>query len=150
MRRPFVPFLALSLGAETPADPDTPPSPHSTPGMIQNILGRPLDAHGLTPADWEGPIANPAIRFDLMHPPDAVNPVRFVIRAKEPRLSFDLPSEHGPVGPRNEVLIPRPGRFTMAVWIFPDREARDEDHQIEIDVAFADGPRSGRSCSPCL
>ena len=120
-----------------------PTSGRSTPApaIIRDIFGRPLDRHGLILVDWEGQIANPAIRFDLVPPPDAAYPVRFVIRAKEPRLYFDLPSDCGPSGPRKEVLFQGPARHSMAVSIFPDRDGRDEDHTLDVEVTFADGKR---------
>jgi hypothetical protein len=107
--------------------------------MARDIFGRPLDRHGVDLVDWEGPIADPAIRFDLVPPPGPAYPVRFVLRAREPRLYFDLPSSCGAAGQRKEVLFKGPGRFTMAVSIFTDRDGRDEDNAIEIGVTFADG-----------
>jgi hypothetical protein len=131
--------LPLLLGAGPSEDSGTRPSPGDAPAMIQDLFGRPLDRHGLVLVDWEGQIANPAIRFDVVPPPDAAYPVRFVIRGKHPRLYFDLPSGSGPDGPRKELLFNGPARFTMAVSIFPDRDGQDEDHVIEVAVASADG-----------
>ncbi len=139
MRIAIIPFLALLLGAGPPGEPGDEPSP--APAMIRDIFGRPLDRHGLVLVDWEGQIANPAIRIDLVPPPDAAYPVEFVIRAKEPRLYFDSPSRSGPAGPRKEVLFQGPARHSMAVSIFPDRDGRDEDHTLEITVMSADGDR---------
>ena len=138
--RPLLPVLTLLLGAGPPDGPDVGPLTPA-PAIIRDIFGRPLDRHGLILVDWEGQIANPAIRFDLVPPPDAAYPVRFVIRAKEPRLYFDLPSDCGPSGPRKEVLFQGPARHSMAVSIFPDRDGRDEDHTLDVEVTFADGKR---------
>jgi Putative Ig domain len=135
----ILPLLTLLLGAGPPGEPGVEPSPATA--MIQDIFGRPIDRHGLVLVDWEGQIANPAIRIDLVPPPDAAYPVRFLIRAKEPRLYFDLPSSSGPSGPRKEVLFKHPERSSMAVSIFPDRDGRDEDHTLEVEVKFADGKR---------
>jgi hypothetical protein len=139
MRFAILPLLALLLGAGPAGEPDVEPSP--APAMIRDIFGRPLDRQGLVLVDWEGQIANPAIRIDLVPPPDAAYPVRFLIRAKEPRLYFDLPSRSGPDGPRKEVVLKGPERSSMAVSIFPDRDGRDEDHTLEVEALFADGQR---------
>jgi hypothetical protein len=141
MRLVFLPALSLLLGAGPPDDPGARPSPGKAPAMIQDIFGRSLERYGLVLVDWEGPIANPAIHFDVVPPPDAAYPVGVIIRGKHPRLYFDLPSGSGPPGPRKDLRFQRPARSTMAVSIFPDRDDQDEDHAIEIAVTFADGKR---------
>ena len=110
MSSAILPLVALLLGPGPPADGrGAGPSPAPAPALIQDIFGRPLDRHGLVLVDWEGPIANPAIRFDLVPPPDAAYPVRFVIRSQSRRLYFDLPSTSGPTGPIKEVVFKGPG-----------------------------------------
>ena len=81
----ILPTIALLLG--------TGPSPgasHPVPAApkIEDIFGRSLDDHGLVLVDWEGYIANPAIQFVLVPPPDATYPARIIVRAREPRLYF--------------------------------------------------------------
>ena len=142
MRIAILPFLALLLGAGPPGEPGVEPLP--APAMIRDIFGRPLDRHGLVLVDWEGQIANPAIRIDLVSPPDAAYPVRFLIRAKEPRLYFDLPSRSGPSGPSKEVLLQSPravldGRLDLPRPRRPGRgsHARNRGHVRRRQAAIA-------------
>ncbi len=129
--------VTLVFGSAPADDTAAPPSPMS--GLVQDIFGRPLDRHGLVLVDWEGPIANPAIRFDVVPPAEAAYPVKIILRSRQPRLTFDLPSITGSDGPRKEVRLQGPARFTVAASIFPDRDGRDEDHTIELTVTSADG-----------
>ena len=63
--------------------------------VIEDIFGRPLNGHGLILVDWEGPIANPAIKVFVVPPADAAFPAHAVLTSKEPRVYFNLPSEIG-------------------------------------------------------
>src|SRR6185312_6786505 len=88
-------MLAIAqLLAQPPAGP-----------VVEDIFGRKLNEHGLILVDWEGQMANPAVRFLFQPPADAAFPVKAVLKAKEPRLYFDLPSGTGPAGPRKEFLF---------------------------------------------
>jgi Putative Ig domain len=106
---------------------------------IEDIFGRSLDVRGLTLVDWEGYIANPAIRFTIVSPNDAAYPARVIVRAREPRLYFDLPSRAGPQGPTKEIRLERPGRASVCISIFPDRDGRDEDYTLEVEISDARG-----------
>ena len=125
---------ACLLGLGIPTDPAL-----SEGLQVEDIFGRAVNDHGLVLVDWEGSIANPAIKFFILPPPDAKYPARVVIRATEPRLSFDLPSRAGPDGPRKEIRLRRPEKTPVSVSIFPDRDGRDEDHRLAIEFTDADG-----------
>ena len=75
--------------------------------VVEDIFGRDVSTYGLTLVDWEGYMANPAIELSLSPPPGAVLPVRVSMRAREPRLYFDLPSQAGPDGPSKELTLTR-------------------------------------------
>src|SRR5438309_4289942 len=56
--------------------------------LVEDIFGRRLNRHGLVLVDWDGYMANPAIKFFLIPPTDAALPARAVLTAAEPRLYF--------------------------------------------------------------
>src|SRR5271157_2242681 len=62
------------------------PEPSTSSGglVVQDVFGRPLGKRGLVLVDWEGYIANPAVRFFILPPPDAAYPATVVVRASEP------------------------------------------------------------------
>jgi len=118
--------LLSSSGAETPASL-----------VVEDIFGRPLNRHGLILVDWEGYMANPVIKFYLRPPADAAFPAKAVLTASEPRLYFDLPSKTGPKGPRKDIPIAGPDKVPVFISIFPDRDGKDEDHELEIEFTDA-------------
>ena len=126
--------MACLLGWGFPAD-----GGQSAGLRVEDIFGRALTAHGLVLVDWEGTIANPAIKFFILPPPDARYPARLVVRASEPRLYFDLPGTTGPDGPRKEIRLDRPERSPVSVSIFPDRDSLDEEYALEVEFTDADG-----------
>src|SRR5687767_628496 len=83
MRIPFA-FLVVLF-------PNT--SAHGADVGIEDVFGRRLNEHGLILVDWEGQIANPAIKFFIAPPEDAAFPARAVLTCEEPRVYFNLPSE---------------------------------------------------------
>src|SRR5437899_1306806 len=107
--------------------------------LVEDIFGRNINKHGLILVDWEGYIANPAIKFYLTPPPGAAFPARAVLTAAEPRLRFDLPTETGAGGPRKEVVWQKREKIPVHISIFPDRDASDEHHRLRIDFADASG-----------
>jgi hypothetical protein len=124
-------------GRARPAGPDAAPA-----GLVvEDIFGRSINGHGLVLVDWEGYMANPAIKFYLVPPPDAALPARAVLTAREPRLYFDLPSQAGPKGPRKEVLLETRQKVPVHLSIFPDRDGGDEEHRLDVTFTDADGKK---------
>src|SRR5262245_17057306 len=72
--------------------------------IVEDAFGRSINKRGVTLVDWEGYIANPAIKIRLTPPFGMSYPAKAVLTAKEPRLHFDLPSTTGADGPRKEVV----------------------------------------------
>ena len=123
--------------------------------------GRAITPECLTLIDWEGYIANPAVRFYLVPPPGAAFPAKAVLSASESRLHFDLPSEVGRDGPQKNSS----GRSTKSCpcisRFFLTATARDEGHRLRIDFSDARGAtaslslpdprdRSGSKSSQCV
>jgi hypothetical protein len=133
-------LAAAALGSNAlpaAAQPTNDPSPAGL--LVTDLFGRTINAHGLILVDWEGYIANPAIKFYLLPPPDAALPAKAILTAKEPRLYFDLPSQAGPKGPRKEVVWQKREKLPVSISIFPDRDGQDEEHQLVIDFTDARG-----------
>jgi hypothetical protein len=110
------------------------------PGLeIVDDHGRAITGEGLVLVDWDGYIANPAVKFSIVPPSDAAFPAKAVLSATEPRLHFDLPGDVGRDGPRKEVVWEKHDKLAVQVAIFPDRDGQDENHQIKIDFSDARG-----------
>lgn len=105
--------------------------------VVQDLFGRTINTEGLTLVDWEGYLANPAIKFSLTPPPDATFPATAVLSCKETRLYFDLPSTTGANGPRKEMVWQKREAISVCVSIFPDPDGDDEAHQLEIEFTDA-------------
>jgi hypothetical protein len=107
---------------------------------VEDIFGRRLnDKNGLVLVDWEGHMANPAIEFFVVAPTGASYPIRVTVSSDEPRMYFNLPSEAGTLGPKKTIDIARPGKQSVFVSIFPDRDDRDETHELKIELRDARG-----------
>ena len=93
----------------------------------------------MTLVDWEGQIANPAIKIFLRPPSDATFPATAVVSSMQPRLYFDLPSQATAGGPTKTVLFPNANAVPILVSIFPDRDGLDEDHSLSVRFTSRDG-----------
>lgn len=108
--------------------------------ILADRFGRDVTGRGMTLVDWEGHIANPAMRYVLRPPPDLRPPIDAEMRADNARIYFDNPCEVGPNGPTKRLRFLDTGaafRFFMSV--FPDRDGSDETHRLTIRFADADG-----------
>jgi hypothetical protein len=102
-----------------------------------------VNERGIVLVDWEGQIANPAMRFGIGAPEELRYPVQVVIHSDEARLYFDLPSETVPAGPRKALSITDAGAIAeFFVSIYPDRDTGDESHDLVLEYLDAAG-RSG-------
>src|SRR4051812_47987267 len=72
--------LTLLFGSASLA---TGPDVRPTGLVVEDLFGRVVNVRGLTLVDWEGPLANPAIKFYLVTPPDAALPASAVLKSKE-------------------------------------------------------------------
>lgn len=110
--------------------------------VVEDLFGRTLNEHGLIVVDWEGYMANPLTRFFVEPPKGTTLPVRLILTADNQRLYFDLPSQSGPRGPRKELLFKDQVKAPVSIGIFPDRDAHDERHALNVDFLDGVGKRS--------
>jgi uncharacterized protein (TIGR03437 family) len=131
MRRPFVARLAISIGACLPMFGET--------GLVvQDIFGRTLNQAGITLVDWDGYMANPAIRFQIIPPPDAAFPASALLSANDQRLYFDLPSLVGANGPTKTIqFASASSKEVVYLGNAPDRDSADGDFQLMIQFTDA-------------
>src|SRR3954470_6120043 len=91
--------------------------------QVEDIFGRTITQQGLTLVDWEGYMANPAIKFYLSPPTNATFPATATLTADGVRLYFDLPSTFGSNGPSKTLSFSDAGqRLPVQISIFPDRD----------------------------
>ena len=109
--------------------------------IVRDIFGRVVNETGITLVDWEGHIANPALRYFVELPGASA-----ILRSTEPRLFFDLPSTIGANGP-SKFLTRKVGEDVVEfrLSIFPDRDRIDETHSLTIQYANGDGKVRSKS-----
>lgn len=133
----FMPILTLSLfglvflGAEPQAEP-----------RVEDAFGRTLNGQGFVLVDWEGYLANPAIRLLIEPPPDVTFPAKVVLHASDPRIYFDLPGDAAQNGARKEFLFKAHAKTPVSIAIFPDRDGRDEQHELRLECVDGNDQRT--------
>ena len=103
--------------------------------IVRDIFGRVVNETGIVLVDWEGQIANPAMKFTVELPGGSAT-----LSATEPRLYFDLPSSVSANGP-SKTLVPDEStqKIEFSISIFPDRDTIDESHVLNIRYSDAFG-----------
>ena len=108
--------------------------------VIKDIFGRELNDVGIVLVDWEGYMANPAMRLFVTPPTNVAFPGTAVLTSSEPRLYFDVPSEAGPNGPTKTITVANVSSSApFYLSIFPDRDTIDENHSLSIQFTDANG-----------
>lgn len=123
-------------------------APAAEPPVVEDLFGRALNQCGITIVDWEGYLANPAVKLTLQAPSEASFPLTVNLSAPETRLYFDMPCEVGEKGPRKTLRLLEAGKgvpFFLA--IFPDRDGANEEYQLALDWTDSAG-RRGRAVIP--
>lgn len=104
---------------------------------LLDAFDRNIQERGVVLIDWEGEIANPAIKLKINPLPGLYLPARVQLSASNARLMFNLFSETSEVGPRKTMYIEdhKPIEFYMS--IFGDRDSEDETHELSIEITDA-------------
>ena len=117
----------------TPAPTHTPlptatATPTYEPVIFRDMFGRVVNDTGITLVDWEGYIANPAVKFSVEFPGTVAT-----LSSSQPRLYFNLPSTVGANGPKKTVgSFPTMRSPEFLVSIYPDRDAVDESYTLMV------------------
>jgi hypothetical protein len=115
---------------------------------VEDIFGRRVHERGLILVDWEGQIANPAIKFFVTPPESAAFPARAVLTSAQPRVYFNLPSKVGARGPSKVLEFAKWEKLPVFVSIFPDREGKDLDLSLQLKFEDASGHKQSLKI-PC-
>lgn len=103
--------------------------------IVKDVHGRDLAGRSITVVDWDGFVANPAIKLYVRAPATIAFPASAEVSATEPRLYFDLPSSFGASGPSKSLSIPDAlTDVPFYLSIFPDRNGTAEDHTLTITI----------------
>jgi hypothetical protein len=98
--------------------------------------GRVLNSNQITLVDWDGQIANPAIRLNI-RPPDNAGPFFASLTANGVRLYFDSPSTNWPDGRASKTIefdgTGNPVPVYISAW--PDRDGADDSHILTVSGA---------------
>ena len=115
---------------------------------IEDIFGRPLNSRGITLVDWEGYLANPAIKLFIKPPLDVSFPLQAALSASGPRLYFDLPSTGGAAGPSKTLAFGSVSeKKPIFISVFPDRDSLPEDYSLTIAWNGAGGTQRVQNVS---
>lgn len=108
--------------------------------QLTDQWSRSLRDRNITILDWEGQIANPAVRLFVQAPINGKFPITIDLRANHPRLYFDLPSVVSATGPSKRIILSQPNeKQSFRLGIFPDRDYLAEHHQLTIRSTDAAG-----------
>ena len=118
-----------------------PPAGTTERVIFRDVFGREVNETGLVLVDWEGHIANPAMKYFVELPGATAT-----LSSGEPRLYFDLPSWAGPNGPTKALVSEGPTQAAeFHISIFPDRDTSDESHTLTIRYVVGGGRVSSQS-----
>ena len=107
--------------------------------IVRDMFGREVNETGIVLVDWEGHIANPAMKYSVELPGATA-----ILSSTEPRLYFNLPSLVGANGSTKALVSEDPMQATeFYISIFPDRDTSDEKHSLTI--RYMVGERQVRS-----
>jgi len=100
--------------------------------ILKDIFGRNLVTNGITLVDWEGYIANPAIKLSLTPPAGVSFPYSVTITANHSRLYFNTPSTTGAAGPAKTIVFNSATSKDFYISIFPDRGPGNESYTLNL------------------
>ncbi|MCW5946895.1 MAG: hypothetical protein KIT74_07665 [Fimbriimonadales bacterium] len=104
---------------------------------LLDAFDRNIHERGVVLIDWEGEIANPAIKLKVNPLPGLYLPAQVKLSANNVRIMFNLFSETSEIGPLKTMYIEdhKPIEFYMS--IFGDRDSEDETHELSIEITDA-------------
>ena len=103
--------------------------------IVRDMFGREVNETGIVLVDWEGHIANPAMKYSVEMPGATA-----VLSSTEPRLYFNLLSLVGVKGPIKALASEGSGQATeFRISIYPDRDTSDETHSLTIRYTVGGG-----------
>ena len=96
--------------------------------IVRDMFGREVNETGIVLVDWEGHIANPAMKYSV-----ELSGATAVLSSSEQRIYFDRPSSIGANGSSKTLFSEDPSQATeFHISILPDRDTLDEQHALTI------------------
>ncbi|WP_081418549.1 LamG-like jellyroll fold domain-containing protein [Paenibacillus sp. Leaf72] len=139
-------MLFVSLFAMPAAAKPKPVQPEPTSGeaKLEDIFGRTVNHYGVELVDWQGYIANPYVKLNVIPPADAAYPLTIDIKAKgTSRLMMDRPSTLSATGAQKTLAFDTAGeRKPFLLEIHPDRiggNGEIEHYTLELTITDALG-----------
>ena len=112
--------------------------------IVTDRFGRAVNGTGITLVDWEGYIANPAMKYTVKAP-SGVTTTRVILSASEQRLYFNVPSKAGANGPEKVLDLGGASSAEFYISIFPDRDGLDETHSLTVEYRDSKSRRHTQS-----
>ncbi len=104
--------------------------------ILKDIFGRNLSGQNIVLVDWEGYIANPAIKLSIQAPANATFPVTVNLSANGPRLYFNTPSVASNTGPSKSIILNDTTPVSFYISIFPDRDNINESYVLTVNSSL--------------
>ncbi|MCX6350565.1 MAG: T9SS type A sorting domain-containing protein [Bacteroidetes bacterium] len=101
--------------------------------VLKDIFGRNLAGENIILVDWEGYMANPAIKLTIIPP---TSPFTVTITANSPRLYFNTLSKTGGNGPTKIISFSNSNPIDFYISIFPDRTGGDEKYTLTLKSSY--------------
>ena len=90
--------------------------------ILKDIFNRNLNNQTIILTDWEGYIANPAVRLILKAPATTRFPLTVTLKANGALLYFDMPSTTSASGPEKTIKLKNANPVSFYISDFPDRD----------------------------
>ena len=103
---------------------------------VSDIFGRNLSGEEIILVDWEGHMANPAIKISVNPPPAGPFPFEVNLSANHSRLYFNNPSSAGSNGPTKMLTFNDATPQQVFLSIFPDRTDGNESYILSVSSSL--------------
>jgi hypothetical protein len=135
-----------TIAALTAGITQTPPP---LPFQILDGFGRDVTSRGITLLDWEGQLANPAIKMSVAVPQELKYPAQIYLSGTSSRIHFDRSEAEDRTGIGKRIILnaapAKPSEFYISM--FPDRDGVDEGHALMVQI-FSGGREVARTLMP--
>ncbi len=106
---------------------------------MRDKFQRDLSGAGITLVDWDGQIANPAVKLSISAPCTATFPVTVTVSANGPRLYFGRAANQDATGPRETFQFNDADSVaTLYLSIWPDHDGESESYTLSLSGGGVD------------
>src|SRR4030042_525958 len=108
--------------------------------IVLDIFDRTLNDQGIVLVDVDGYMANPAMQYFIVPPPNASFPATVTLTANCARIYFNEPGTVSSSGPGKTIAFADASfmeSFFISIW--PDRDTENEEYNLSIKFTDSDG-----------